>query len=161
MYLIFKDDYIRHIDDKLTLYAMLRQLEAVIEKLPECAATADVRARMAAYSPRIKEMWSGWNIPARYLVSGDEADLSDLMEDELMEPEDAGYFCAESYSFPNEDESSDYSSDLADLAESYLTETAKKAVRFARTAAEQANELLNDYEDLRLIFYGNEAKDAQ
>ena len=93
VFLIHLDDYIRHIDDKLTLYAMLRQLEAAVGKLPECQSTADVRGQMAAFSPKLKELWNGWNIPVRYLISGELDDLSDVMEDELMEPEDAGYFC--------------------------------------------------------------------
>ena len=92
LYLIHSSDYIRHIEDKLTLYSMLRQLEDSVAKLPVRAATADIRSRMAAYSPKIRKMWDGWNIPVRYLVSGDEKDLSDLMEDELTEPEDAGFF---------------------------------------------------------------------
>ena len=92
VYLIHLDDYVRHIDDKLTLYAMLRQLEDAIGKMPECKAADDVRSRMAAFSPKIKEMWAGWNIPVRYLVSGEVDDLNDIMEDELIEPEDAGYF---------------------------------------------------------------------
>ena len=92
VFMIHLDDYIRHIDEKLELYAMLRQLEDAIGKLPECRSTAEARRRMAAFSPKLKELWGGWNIPRRYLVSGELDDLCDVMDDELMEPEDAGYF---------------------------------------------------------------------
>lgn len=92
LFMIHLDDYLSHIDDKLTLYAMLRQMEAVIGKLPECKATNQARKQMAAFSPRMNEMWEGWNIPMRYLVSCELDDLSEVMEDELMEPEDAGYY---------------------------------------------------------------------
>lgn len=92
IFMIHLDDYIQHIDDKLTLYAMLHQMEAEIKKLPDCEATAQVRRQMAAYSPKIKELWDGWNIPPRYLVTAELDDLSDLMDDELFEPEDAGYY---------------------------------------------------------------------
>ena len=40
VFMIHLDDYIRHIDEKLELYAMLRQLEDAIGKLPECRSTA-------------------------------------------------------------------------------------------------------------------------
>ena len=89
VFMIHLDDYIRHIDEKLELYAMLRQLEDAIGKLPECRSTAEARRRMAAFSPKLKELWEGWNIPRRYLVSGELDDLCDVMDDELMEPEDA------------------------------------------------------------------------
>ena len=93
IFLIHLDDYIRHIDDKLALYAMLRQMEAAISKLPKCGDTAEVRKRMEVFSSKIKEMWEDWNIPTRYLISGELDDLNDVMDDELMEPEDAGYYC--------------------------------------------------------------------
>lgn len=96
LFMIHLDDYIQHIDDELELYAMLRQLEAAISKLPECESTREVRERMAAFSPKIKELWEGWNIPACYLVSGELDDLADVMDDELMEPEDAGYYSEDS-----------------------------------------------------------------
>lgn len=158
MHMIYFDDYIRHIDDKLTLYVMLRRLEEDIAKLPECESTADLRARMEAYAPQVKEMWDSWNIPLRYLISGDTDDLSDLMGEELMEPEDAGYFCAESFAFSadEEDDEPDYADELADTAEYYLMELAKKALRFAQVATDHAGELLRDCEELSFIFYGDE-----
>ena len=97
IFMIHLDDYIRHIDDKLMLYAMLRQMEAVISKLPDCRAVKQVREQMAAFSPKVEELWDGWNIPKRYLVSGELGDLHDVMDEELMEPEDAGYYCTGSY----------------------------------------------------------------
>lgn len=95
LYMIHLDDYVRHIDDKMTMYSMLHQLEHFISKLPACRATAQVRKSMAAYSPALQELWDSWNIPKSYLVSGELDELSDLMDDELTEPEDAGYFCGD------------------------------------------------------------------
>lgn len=161
VYLIHQDDYIRHIDDKVTLYAMLHQLESAVAKLPDCWETADVRSMMETFASEIQELWDGWNIPARYLVTGDEDDLSELMEDELMEPEDAGYFCEESYDFNEDDYVPDYSDELADIAEHYLTETAKKALRFAEAATGYAHELLSDCEEMNFLFYGDEGEANQ
>lgn len=56
VFMIHLDDYIRHIDEKLELYAMLRQLEDAIGKLPECRSTAEARRCMAAFSPKLKEL---------------------------------------------------------------------------------------------------------
>ena len=120
IFLIHLDDYIQHIDDKLTLYAMLRQMEALISKLPDCEATSQVREQMAAFSPKIKEMWEDWNIPAGYLISGELDDLSDVMDDELMEPEDAGYYHEGSDIYAGEDDAADHALLLA------LTDTADK-----------------------------------
>lgn len=158
VYLIHPFDYIRHIDDKLMLYVMLRRLKEDIDKLPECESTAAVRTRMEAYAPQVDELWDSWNIPLRYLVSGDTDDLSDLMGEELMEPEDAGYFCAESFAFSadEEDDEPDYADELTDTAEYYLMELAKKALHFAQVATDHAGELLRDCEELSFIFYGDE-----
>lgn len=104
VFMIHIDDYVKHIDDKLTLYAMLRQMEAAVGKLPECGATADVRRQMAAFAPQLKELWDGWNIPKRYLVSGELDDLAGVMDEELMEPEDAGYYSEGSDIFAGEDD---------------------------------------------------------
>jgi hypothetical protein len=37
-------------------------------------------------------MFDSWGIPGSYLVFGDESDLAELMENELIAPEDAGYY---------------------------------------------------------------------
>lgn len=42
-------------------------------------------------------MFHSWGIPKTYLVFGCEADLSDLMENELIAPEDAGYIETDQY----------------------------------------------------------------
>lgn len=166
MFMIYLDDYIRHIDDKLTLYAMLRRLEEDIGKPPECDSTAALRSRMEGYAPRLDEMWEGWNIPLRYLISGELDDLSDLMDEELMEPEDAGYFCAESYAISEDEDGGDdyepdYADALADTAEYYLLELAKKALHFAQVASDHAGELLHDCEEMTFFFYGDEDESKQ
>lgn len=123
LFMIHLDDYLSHIDDKLTLYAMLRQLEVAIGKLPECQSTREVHERMAAFSPQLKELWEGWNIPKRYLVSGELDDLSDVMDEELMEPEDAGYYSEGSDIYAREDDAPTLSDHALLLA---LMDTADK-----------------------------------
>jgi hypothetical protein len=154
IFMIHLDDYIQHIDDKLTLYAMLRQLEAAIRMLPKCRDTAQVRGQMEAFSPKIREMWAGWNIPSSYLVSGELDDLTDVMDDELMEPEDAGYFSAESYALTNPDQGGE----LAYLMDVYVLELAQKVLNFADEALNLASEITGVCDDL---LSGDEATEGR
>jgi hypothetical protein len=158
IFMIHLDDYIQHIDDKLTLYAMLRQLEETIKKLPDCQSTAEVREQMTAFLPRIVEMWNDWNIPLRYLVSGELDDLCDVMDDELMEPEDAGYFSAESYALTNPDEGADHGGELAALMDVYVLELAQKVLNFADEALNLASEITSVCDDL---LSGDEATEGR
>jgi hypothetical protein len=91
LYLIHKEDYIRHIDEKLELYAMLRQLISVINKMPNCDAARDAKKTAAVYTGKCDILFESWDIPKCYLVGGDTDDLRELMENELILPEDAGY----------------------------------------------------------------------
>lgn len=92
MYLIHEDDYIRHIDEKLELYAMLRQAASAVKKLPDSKANKEAKRIAGIYSDRAEAMYDGWGIPDRYLITADMDDLCELMENELIEPEEAGYY---------------------------------------------------------------------
>ena len=39
-------------------------------------------------------MFKTWSVPRSYMIFGSEADLAELMENELIAPEDAGYIPA-------------------------------------------------------------------
>lgn len=91
VFLIHKDDYINHIDEKVLLYMMVQQLTYQIGKLPE---TKDTKAlhRAAKYFDKVsEEQFNTWGIPGSYLVYDNKEALSELMESELIAPEDAGY----------------------------------------------------------------------
>ena len=93
VYLIHEDDYIKHIDEKLELYAMLRQLIFHLRRVPDTSAYFRKVKEMAnAYDIRSDELFDGWGIPGSYMVTGDPDELCELMENELIEPEDAGYY---------------------------------------------------------------------
>lgn len=92
MFLIHEDDYIRHIDEKLELYAMLRQAASAVKKLPDSKANKEAKRIAGIYSDRALAMYDGWGIPDRYLITADMDDLCELMENELIEPEEAGYY---------------------------------------------------------------------
>ena len=91
LHLIHKEDYIRHIDEKLELYAMLRQIISAVNKIPTCDAARDAKKSAAVYAGKCDSLFESWGIPNRYLVVGDTDDLRELMENELISPEEAGY----------------------------------------------------------------------
>lgn len=95
MYLIHKDDYIHHIDEKMLLYMMVKQLTFQIGKLTPTKQTESLCCISKHYSNTIEEMFKSWGIPGSYLVFGKESDLAELMENELIAPEDAGYIPCE------------------------------------------------------------------
>lgn len=91
-YLIHKDDYIKHIDEKVLLYMMVQQLTFQIEKLTPTKKNEALHRVAQRYSEMIDAMFQTWGIPGSYLVFSKESDLAELMENELIAPEDAGYY---------------------------------------------------------------------
>ncbi len=94
-YLIHKDDYIKHIDEKVLLYMMVQQLTFQIDKLAPTKKNEALRHVASRYHEMIDAMFQTWGIPGSYLVFSKESDLAELMENELFAPEDAGYIPAE------------------------------------------------------------------
>lgn len=91
-YLIHEDDYLKHIEDKTALYSMLCQLAYSVRALPDCPFTQQVKKLADAYDISADEHFKSWGIPRSYHKTGDVDDLSELMDNELIEPEDAGYY---------------------------------------------------------------------
>ena len=90
-YLIHGEDYLAHINDKVRLYSMVKQLAYLVGKLPEKKSTEGLRRIARHFQSQSEAMFASWGIPGSYLVCGDESDLTELMENELIAPEDAGY----------------------------------------------------------------------
>ena len=116
IYMIHEEDYLRHIDEKLELYTMLKQLIDDVNALPESEATENVRNTAAFYEDLCDIMFDGWGIPYSYMMDGDPDALSELMENELITPEDAGYYTDdeydEFYEYDSYDEIVDVSKDI-------------------------------------------------
>lgn len=93
LYLIHLEDYVGHIDDKVRLYSMLKQINHMISRLPSNRGNKELTDMAVCFDIISDEMFRGWGIPKSYLVFGHEAALSKLMENELIAPEDAGYVC--------------------------------------------------------------------
>ena len=87
LYLIHGEDYLRHIEEKLELLWMATILMHYIKNGAEKDGYLDLVRRSMALN---------------YLKSHDLADLSDLIENDLIEPEYAGYIPADNPCCPGE-----------------------------------------------------------
>ena len=98
LYLIHGEDYLRHIEEKLELLWMATILMHYIKNGAEKDSYLDlVRRSTLDFDERCEEMFSSWGRALNYLKSRDLADLSDLIENDLIEPEYAGYVPAGAY----------------------------------------------------------------
>ena len=98
LYLIHEEDYVKHIDEGMVLYTVLKEITHRVSKLPaehgnkELAGLVDLSAR----ADRLAEMiYRTWGIPASYAYTFNRANLAFLMENELIAPEDAGYYACD------------------------------------------------------------------
>ena len=103
LYLIHGEDYLRHIEEKLELLWMATILMHYIKNGAEKDGYLDlVRRSTLDFDERCEEMFSSWGRALNYLKSRDLADLSDLIENDLIEPEYAGYIPADNPCCPGE-----------------------------------------------------------
>ena len=103
LYLIHGEDYLRHIEEKLELLWMATILMHYIKNGAEKDGYLDlVRRSTLDFDERCEEMFSSWGRALNYLKSHDLADLSDLIENDLIEPEYAGYIPADDPCCPGE-----------------------------------------------------------
>ena len=91
MYLIHEDDYIKHIDEKVFLYSLVKQLSHHVARLAPNRGSKKISNMAKCYDAAAEKLFRSWGIPVSYLVFDNKDDLSVLMENELIEPEDAGY----------------------------------------------------------------------
>ena len=91
MYLIQDDDYLKHIDDKVFLYLMVKQLSRKVSKLSSNRGSKALSHLSDSCNALAERMFRTWGIPKSYLYSSDPNELALLMSNELIEPEEAGY----------------------------------------------------------------------
>jgi hypothetical protein len=109
LYLIHEEDYLTHIDDKLSLYLMLNQLTGMIARLPANRGSKQLAETAAHIHGMAEELFACWDIPRRYLLTGDVDDLALLMSKELAAPEDAAdcFYCEDCGPCPYDAEESE------------------------------------------------------
>ena len=91
-YLIHEEDYIKHINEKMMLYSFVQQLAHHIGRLKPTHANESVMKMAKTFGNISEDLFNSWGIPKSYLVFEDRDDLAELMENELIAPEDAGYY---------------------------------------------------------------------
>ena len=127
-YLIHEDDYIRHINEKVMLYSFVKQLTHHIGKMKPIRGNESLIKMAKCYDTAAENLFNSWGIPKSYLVFDNKEDLAELMENELIEPEEAGYFfcddecccgncecCCEAEDYDDEDEEIDEDEDFAEM----------------------------------------------
>ena len=95
LYLIHEEDYVKHIDEGMVLYTMLKEITHGVSKLPSergNKALIDLATRADRLAEKI---YRTWGIPASYVYTFNHANLAFLMENELIAPEDAGYYACD------------------------------------------------------------------
>lgn len=95
LYLIHEEDYVKHFDEGMVLYTMLKEITHGVSKLPSergNKALIDLAARADRLAEKI---YRTWGIPASYVYTFNHANLAFLMENELIAPEDAGYYACD------------------------------------------------------------------
>ena len=98
-----KGDGNPHAHVMLTMRAMATILMHYIKNGAEKDSYLDlVRRSTLDFDERCEEMFSSWGRALNYLKSRDLADLSDLIENDLIEPEYAGYVPADNPCCPGE-----------------------------------------------------------
>lgn len=92
VYLIHEEDYIKHINDKMMLYSFVKQFAHHIDKMKPTRANEAIMKMARTYGTIAENLFNSWGIPKSYMVFEDRDDLAELMENELIAPEDAGYY---------------------------------------------------------------------
>lgn len=122
VYLIHEEDYIKHIDEKVLLYSFVKQLVHCIVRMKTTGADDDFIKMAESYGATAENLFNSWGIPKSYVTLDNKDDLVPLMENELIAPEEAGYYpcdddCPCYCCCKDEDDASDENDDLVKMIE--------------------------------------------
>ena len=122
VYLIHEEDYIKHIDEKVLLYSFVKQLAHCIVRMKTTGADDDFIKMAESYGATAENLFNSWGIPKSYVTLDNKDDLVPLMENELITPEEAGYYpcdddCPYYCCCKDEDDASDENDDLVKMIE--------------------------------------------
>ena len=87
LYLIHEEDYVKHIKEKAELFSLLQSTIQQILELQPNRNNKDLIMSAMRLGCHMDSFCALWKIPAGYGSDG----LRELMENELIAPEDAGY----------------------------------------------------------------------
>ena len=121
VYLIHEEDYIKHIDEKVLLYSFVKQLAHCIVRMKTTGADDDFIKMAESYGATAENLFNSWGIPKSYVTLDNKDDLVPLMENELITPEEAGYYPCDDdcpcCCCKDEDDASDENDDLVKMIE--------------------------------------------
>jgi len=88
-YLINSDDYIQLVEGQVCMYCMLSQIFEYAKQLPKC--TMQIKQKCEAFEEICSEIIESMGLPEEYLTDLDIDSIREVMLDNLIEPEEAGY----------------------------------------------------------------------
>lgn len=83
LFVIEEKAYLRHVNDEVHLYGLLHQLAFLAGKAKDAEDMANLIDTVKRYGEIADEKFDDWDIPGRYMVFGDKADLKELYKKEL------------------------------------------------------------------------------
>lgn len=108
LYLIHREDYVSHINDKVSMYLALKQLTDLIWYLPLTEENEKLREATELIDLTADNCFMSWGISPSYVAFRSDRDLAELMLHELISPEAAGYYaCDCECCYDNDDEDED------------------------------------------------------
>ena len=107
MFMIHGEDYLRHINDKVGMYLLVKELTKSVSDLPDCPANHGTRHFSKIVDAVAENAFKNWDIPESYATSSDTGMLYDLMDAELFTPDEAGYELADDMREDTEPDESD------------------------------------------------------
>ena len=90
VYLIHEEDYVKHIRDKDRLFWLLKRMIKQVIDLQPNRDNKELFMSAIQIGCDIDREYVSWGIPMGFMGTADE--LQKLMENELIAPEDAGYY---------------------------------------------------------------------
>ena len=93
VYLIHEEDYVKHIRDKDRLFWLLKHMIKQVIDLQPNRDNKELFMSAIQIGCDIDREYVSWGIPMGFMGTADE--LQKLMENELIAPEDAGYYACD------------------------------------------------------------------
>ena len=93
VYLIHEEDYVKHIRDKDRLFWLLKRMIKQVIDLQPNRDNKELLMSAIQIGCDIDREYVSWGIPMGFMGTADE--LQKLMENELIAPEDAGYYACD------------------------------------------------------------------
>ena len=83
-YTISEESYVNTVAERVLLYSFIRQIAFEVRKADRDSIPTHLRETSQNFDYVAEKMFDSWNIPGRYCVYGDAADLDGIKEKELL-----------------------------------------------------------------------------